>query len=398
MKGSIYTTQKCYECGKNLRYVEGNGILQCKEHPQYIWTKDCRVKFDQEHIKRFPTVLEAERHLTYLRSQTDHGAYDARDWRADQPLSFRSQREKFVLSKKKDGITPKQLRHITYVLEKAGEKWDPMSIKDIAEGEIEDFLDEDHGVGNKTLSNYKTVLHDFWTWVVRREKRKSGIEMPEFPEVKFELGMKKIVSMDDQADIMKELKRITLNENPRIWLGVWLMSWYPKVRPGEMLSLREGHINLSDKWMVFPHPKEKNKPKFINLLPEHIEVIQEIQDMTPTALPEMFFFRHLKTKSGVKAGTPFGPKYFNIWWKKACKNLGISGVSVYPGVKHSTVTALGQVLSPERIQHDVTGHVSDAFKRYFLPDKERAVTATRQINKIRKEKSATIIKLRKKKG
>jgi len=197
---------------------------------------------------------------------------------------------------------------------------------------------------------------------------------------------------------MKELKRITLNENPRIWLGVWLMSWYPKVRPGEMLSLREGHINLSDKWIVFPHPKEKNKPKFINLLPEHIEVIQEIQDMTPTALPEMFFFRHLKTKSGVKAGTPFGPKYFNIWWKKACKNLGISGVSVYPGVKHSTVTALGQVLSPERIQHDVTGHVSDAFKRYFLPDKERAVTATRQINKIRKEKSATIIKLRKKKG
>ncbi len=96
MKGSIYTTQKCYECGKNLKYVEGNGILQCKEHPQYIWTKDCRVKFDQEHIKRFPTVLEAERHLTYLRSQTDHGAYDARDWRADQPLSFRSQREKFI--------------------------------------------------------------------------------------------------------------------------------------------------------------------------------------------------------------------------------------------------------------------------------------------------------------
>ena len=113
MKGSIYTTQKCYECGKNLKYVEGNGILQCKEHPQYIWTKDCRVKFDQEHIKRFPTVLDAEKHLTYLRSQTDHGAYDARDWLESKPLSFRSQREGFVLSKKKDNVGPKQIRHIT---------------------------------------------------------------------------------------------------------------------------------------------------------------------------------------------------------------------------------------------------------------------------------------------
>ena len=103
-----------------------------------------------------------------------------------------------------------------------------------------------------------------------------------------------------------------------------------------MLNLKEGHINLSDKWIVFPLPKEKNKPKFINLLPEHIGVILEVQNMVPAALPDMFFFRHLKTKSGVKAGVEFGPKYFNKWWKKACKNLGIEGVSVYPGVKHST--------------------------------------------------------------
>jgi len=104
--------------------------------------------------------------------------------------------------------------------------------------------------------------------------------------------------------------------------------------------------------------------------------------MVPSALPDMYFFRHLKTKSGVKAGVKFGPKYFNIWWKKACKNLGISGVSVYPGVKHSTVTALGTIMSPEEIQHDVTGHVSDAFKRYFLPDVNRAVVATRKLSEM----------------
>ncbi len=256
MKGGIYTTQKCYECGKNLKYVEGNGILQCMEHPQYIWTKDCRVKFDQEHFKRFPTVLDAEKHLTYLRGQVNHGTYDSRDWRKDEPLSFRSQRERFVLSKKKGAISPKQIRHITYVLKKAGKNWDRLSIKDIAEGEIEDFFDEDHGIGNKTQSNWKSVLTDFWAWVVRRERRKSKIEMPEFPDIKFKMEKRMVVSMEDQADIIKELKRISWDINLRIWLGIWLMSWYPKVRPGEMRNVLEGHINLSDKWIVFPDPRK----------------------------------------------------------------------------------------------------------------------------------------------
>ena len=397
MKGSIYTAQKCFECGGGLKYVEGHRILQCPKHSKATWAGDCRVGFGKRHTMRFKTVLDAERHLTYLRAQVDHEDYDPRDWLKSAPLSFGSLREKFVLSKKKDQISPKQLQHITYVLEKAGKDWDRISIKDIAEGEIEDFFDQNHGVGNKTLSNYKTVLHDFWTWVVRREKRKSGIEMPEFPDIKFELGMKKIVSMDDQAAIMEEVRRISWEQNPRIWLGIWLMSWYPKVRPGEMLSLKEGHINLADNWMVIPHPKEKNKPKFVSLLQEHADAIHEIQSMVPAALPDMFFFRHLKTKSGVKAGVTFGPKYFNKWWQKACKNLGISGVSVYPGVKHSTVTALGKVLTPEQIQHDVTGHVSDAFKRYFLPDTKRADMATRQIGNIRNEKPGTITKLKNKK-
>lgn len=146
-----------------------------------------------------------------------------------------------------------------------------------------------------------------------------------------------------------------------------------------------------------PGPKE-GVPKYISLLPEHIETIQEIWDMAPSALPDVPFFRHIVSRSGVKAGVKFGPKYFNKYWNYACKNLGISGVSVSPGVRHSTVTALGQVLTPEQIQHDITGHVSNAFKRYFLPDAERAKQATRQINKIRKEKSTTIIKLRNKKG
>ena len=99
-------------------------------------------------------------------------------------------------------------------------------------------------------------------------------------------------------------------------------------------------------------------------------------------LPGMFFFRHLKSRSGIQAGKSFGPKYFKVWWDQACKNIGIHGVDLYGGTKHSTVTALGKLLSPEQIQRGGTGHASDAFKRYMLPDISEAVQVRQAITKV----------------
>lgn len=76
-------------------------------------------------------------------------------------------------------------------------------------------------------------------------------------------------------------------------------------RPGEMIRVKEGHINLDEKWIVFPDPKER-VPKFIPLLPEHAELIQRA----------------------------------------------------------------------------VTGHVSNAFRRYMLPDKNEAIQGTLAVQNI----------------
>ncbi|CCK79426.1 uncharacterized protein TOL2_C12630 [Desulfobacula toluolica Tol2] len=227
-----------------------------------------------------------------MRVQTDKGQFDQREWAKDQPLSFYALRKKFLAHKKKDGIGKKQIQHITHVLNVAGKAWDQMQIKEIAEPEIEDFFDDLKASG-KTKKNYQTVLHNFWAWVVRREK-----------------------------------------------------------------------------WILFPDTKE-GIPKFIHLLPEHADLIREIRG--PKGMPDMYFFRHVKAKPSVKAGTRFGQKQFRMWWNRACKNLNIEGVDLYGGTKHSTVTALGQVLTPEQIQRGVTGHISDAFKRYMLPDKNDAI-------------------------
>jgi hypothetical protein len=70
------------------------------------------------------------------------------------------------------------------------------------------------------------------------------------------------------------------------------------------------------------------------------------------------------------------------WWNQACKNLNIEGVDLYGGTKHSTVTVLGQVLTPEQIQRAVTGHVSNAFRRYMLPDKNEAIQGALAVQNI----------------
>ena len=49
-------------------------------------------------------------------------------------------------------------------------------------------------------------------------------------------------------------------------------------------------------------------------------------------------------------------------------NLGVEGVSVYPGTKHSTATFLRKELGKEAAK-EATGHTTDkAFGRYILGD------------------------------
>ena len=45
-------------------------------------------------------------------------------------------------------------------------------------------------------------------------------------------------------------------------------------------------------------------------------------------------------------------------WRRACNNLGIKGVDLYGGIRHSTTTALSAVFGRQRLQDDGTYHKS----------------------------------------
>lgn len=199
--------------------------------------------------------------------------------------------------------------------------------------------------------------------------------MPEFPEISFELNYRKIVDKPTQGAILEELKRIT-TFNPKIYIGALWLSTYVLVRPIELINIKEEDIDVSNGIMRIIRNKEK-KPKVVYLLEEDIEIIKSFP---PVIDKNMFFFRHGKRKGVAKSKRGyFGKDYIAGYWKQACKNLGVEGVPLYPGTKHSTVVALGETCTPEEIRKHGTEHTNNkAFDKYLQVSAEKKRALFRQ--------------------
>ncbi|GAB6908673.1 conserved hypothetical protein [Desulfosarcina cetonica] len=188
--------------------------------------------------------------------------------------------------------------------------------------------------------------------------------MPVFPEISFTLGWRSRTDIQTIEAILNEIKQIPWAVNPKIWFGINLLTKNIDVRPGEMRMIKEKDINLESGYILISRPKEglKDFGKYAYLDENDIYLIRSM----PTGMPFMYFFRHQKGQSGIKAGDQFGPKYFKVWWDKACKGLGVQGVGLYGGTKHTVATALGQLLTPKEKKRGGTGsRTNKAFDRYF---------------------------------
>lgn len=137
-----------------------------------------------------------------------------------------------------------------------------------------------------------------------------------------------MIKKHNKASWMKYIK-FPIILNPKIWIGVKFLTTYISIRPGELLNIKEGDFDFKLGVVVIPHPKEK-KAKTVPLLEADIELIKSL----PRGFPNLYFFRHLKGRSGIKAGERFGEKYLYKWWKRACSNLNIKDVDLYGGTRY----------------------------------------------------------------
>ncbi len=391
MKGNIYANGKC-RCGGGYMHDENNDGCFCQKCGQQA-RRGFRARFGKEVLVRFEKYKDARDFLNGLRWKEREGSFDPRDYKGNHPLGFKSQATKWLEFKKVDCKSHNTYRNIKRDINKAIQVWDQQNIKSIGYGDIEDFLyglKKKNGdpVSDKTRSNTKSVLHDFWAWVVKRERQngKQLIEMPDFPECKFVLGWRNIIDIDTQQLILKEVKRLTFDINPKIWIGIKWLCTYISIRPGEMISLKERHINVDGVFLI-PDNKE-NDPKIIPILDEDIELYES---MPKTLDRDLYFFRHVKGNGSAKPGQKFGKDLLYNWWKEACKNLNIEGVDLYGGTKHSTTTALGAHFSENELMDHGTTHKSNkAFRRYMQADKSKSLTVYQKAQELTKKNGKVI--------
>lgn len=242
--------------------------------------------------------------------------------------------------------------------------WGNRSVKTIGYAEIEDFLTKSlKHLSSKSQSNAKSALHDFFAWL-RKRRLITHDQVPEFPVIDVCMKMRNLVDKATQGAILDKLREMSWKVNPRIWIAVKWLSTYFSIRPGEMLSLKEENIDAKI-GVIFVQPAgDKNREgKIIELLAEDVELVRSL----PRGFPHMPFFRHVAAHSRAKPGDRFHHDLLMRWWGRACEAVGVEGVSLYPGTKHSSVTALGKDFTPEQIRTASQISTNKAFMRYFRP-------------------------------
>lgn len=320
-----------------------------------------RVRYGRQIQKRFRSLEEAERFLTGIRFKADEGTLDSRDYSRANPFEFSHQAEKWLLTKTCSGS---HRRNLTRWMAIASERWRGRNVKSIGYGEIEDFIGE-QAVGDKTKAEMVNCLSQFFRWLEKRE----GIPAPRMPEVRFTLGWRQIIDMPTQAALLDEIKRIAPF---RIWLGIKWLATYVSIRPNEMRMLRERDVNVNGFLVCRPETTKEKKPKLVPMLDEDIALVRSL----PRGLPDLFFFRREKGRGVYGVGQQIGVTAFYHWWVRACKKLGINGVDLYGGTRHSSATAMAEHFTKEEMREHGTMHgTNKAFERYF----QREAAPSREI-------------------
>jgi len=391
MKGNIYTNQKCPVCGSKMIHNERRNNCFC-EACDVPASGGYFVRFGRDICKRFKNNYPlAAQFLNGIRFETAKGTFDKRDYQKDFPLGFITQSEKWLAMKaekvRTGEMAHKSLNNLKSYMGKAMDAWGHTNIKEIGFAYIDDFLFK-AGLfkTSKTRANARSCLHDFFTWVSDRE----DIPCPRFPKCNFQLGQRTITNWETQGRIVDEIKKLTYDINPKIWFAVELLASYVEFRPQDLLRIREKDFDEGNGFIIVFNPtKQKNKFRTVRLTETHTSMWADLQ-AEYTGLPDMPFFRHISDRGRTKAGDVFGPRILSKWWDKACVNIGVEGVDLYGGTRHTTTTELARVVGTDGARK-ATGHTTNkAFDRYCQVQDESAFEMAKVIEKRRGKKGKVI--------
>jgi len=384
MEGGIYTREKCSVCGKTLRHDGGKHGCFCPDHSK-IGARTFIVKFPPNLYQTFTQYEKASQSLNYLRHEkgTRKQRFNPDDYKSIKPNSFAALKDKY-LARKTDKAS---YRVICQIINRANETLGYINVREITGADIEDYLVGIAGISEKTRFNHMTQLRNFWKWCLKRGNIITLAEMPSFPDIDYTLGYRKITDWETQEKVLNKLKEIT-SHNPKIWFGIDMLATYTSLRPDDLRRLREESLDTNG-WLTIYNPtKKKNKFKTIRLHPDHVALWRQYQEKYP-AVPTMPFFRHAPGIKNCKPDKLFNRKYLYAWWNNAAEEIGLKGVPLYPGTKHTTATETAKLLGADKAKV-ASGLTNKAFDRYCQVEGDGSYEV---ITAIRTKKKAEVIQL-----
>lgn len=317
---------------------------------------------DHKQTENFQNYFEAYQFLQGLRFKFTEGTFDHRDYLKDAPMGFSTLADKYIKMKEQDRL--KSVQNVRNYMKVAKTYFGQKNVKEFKRTDIPDFLFT-LDVSDKTRHNYMSCLRDFFQNLYKDDVI-SILQIPKMPEIDYELKFRTLTDMQTQEEIISRVKEISSDVNLKIWLGIDMLSLYTNIRPKDLLGITEGDIDLEYGIIEIRRPtkkKDRFKKVTVRLVDNHIEAIRKIKDQYP-ALPHVLFFRHHGGVSGCRNGQSFGMKLFYKWWKRACADLGIEGLDLYGGTRHTTTTALAKEVGKEGARKASQHETNKAFDRY----------------------------------
>jgi len=188
---------------------------------------------------------------------------------------------------------------------------------------LEDTKYELSDYAPKTVHDLFTFLKQFLNWCVDREVLKG---VPKIPKTSRTTQRRKVLDKDTQHRVIQKAKYL-YKDRPMVGFGLELLATYPKIRPNELRQVTEKDIK--DGILRLRITKNTEGGTGVRLLPEHQLRLEELKTGDPD--------RYLMSFPN---GKQFGRDYLSLAWSKCCRELGVEGVPLYPGTKHTTVTDL----------------------------------------------------------
>jgi len=350
MIGAVRTKEKCPTCG-GLFKDTGRDLI-CPKHgtrPRryyaFFYHKGDHRKYG---FKSYPDVVD---YLRDVEKDIQENSFDPRNYRAHtlKEFQFTVCFDTWIKSREEDRrigeIAPSSLRKMKEYRKRLVTFFGKSDVRSLKKENIKLFLRklQEEGLSKKTQKNILSVLHKLL--VDTYDNKEIKLTVPRFPTI--------TINQPETNWIDNEMQKRLIETIPARHRPVFQFLMTYGCRPGEARALQHSDINyklglitiqrtFSER--VLCDVTKTKKSRELPLFKDMAEMFRRL----PRSLEQPFVF--------LFKGKPYNNNTLGDIWRAACKRIGLAGVCLYEGTRHSAASQLVNRGVPLQVVMELLGH------------------------------------------